>query len=186
MLIMFNKLHKCYISLNLKIFIFIYLTLHLTIKYIMRCKFRKKIGVISCNHHANIGNNLVKYAVYTFLSKYGFQPEIIGTNRKNFKLSFLKKYVNFRTVNDFSEIKQNEYDGLMVNSDQSWRKFDKDFYDIAFLKFAHNWDINKFTYAVSLGFNNWQFSENDEKIAKELLQHCTGISVREKNSFSLI
>ena len=95
-------------------------------------------------------------------------------------------YQFLRTVNKFSEIKKNDYRILIVNSDQSWRKWDKDFYDIAFLKFSKNWVINKFTYAVSLGFNKWKYSKKDENIAKELLKNFTGISVREKNSVKLI
>ena len=80
--------------------------------------------------------------MFIILSKYGFEPHIIGTNHKKYNISFLKKYVKTRTVNKFSEIKQNDYRILIVNSDQSWRKWDKDFYDIAFLKFSKNWVIN--------------------------------------------
>ena len=183
MIFNFIKLNKDYISLYIKFFLFVYLLFHLSIvKILVKNIQRKKIGVISCNHHANIGNNLVKYAIFIVLSNYGFKPQIIGTNYQKFKLSFLKKYVKFRTVNNFTEIRKNDYDILIVNSDQSLRKWDKDFYDIAFLKFAANWNINKFTYAVSLGFNTWQYSKNDDKIAKQLLRNFTGISVREKNS----
>ena len=74
----------------------------------------------------------------------------------------------------------------MVNSDQTWVKFDNNFYDYAFLKFAENWTIPKFIYGASLGFDKWLFSENDEKIAKNLLYNFSGISVREKGSIELI
>ena len=180
------KLNKNYNLKYFKFFIFIYFIFYLIILNRNLKKNNKRIGVISCNHHANIGNNLVKYAMFIILSKYGNKPEIIGTNRGKFKLSFLKKNVNFRIVNNFSEIKQKDYDILIVNSDQSWRKWNNDFYDIAFLKFAKFWNIKKFTYAVSLGFNKWKYSKEDEKIAKQLLKNFTGISVREKNSVTLI
>lgn len=170
-----------------KLFFFIYLILDLIIikKKNNNIK-KKKIGVISCNHHANIGNNLVKYSIYIKLSNYGFEPEIIATNYLNFSTSFLEKYIKVRTVNNFSEIKKNDYDMLIVNSDQTWRNWHKYFYDIAFLEFAKNWDINKFTYAVSLGFINWKYTKRDENVAKELLKNFTGISVREKHSVELI
>ena len=74
----------------------------------------------------------------------------------------------------------------MVNSDQTWRKWDSYFYDIAFLKFAESWKIPKFIYGTSLGFEDWKFNEEDEKIAKYLLKNFTGISVREKGSVYLI
>ena len=45
--------------------------------------YKKKIGVISCNHHSNIGNNLVKYSISIILSNFGFDPYIVGTNNRN-------------------------------------------------------------------------------------------------------
>ena len=88
---------------------------------------------------------------------------------------------------NFSEIKRNDYDILIVNSDQTWRKWDfKNFYDIAFLKFAKNWNKPKFVYAASIGVNKWQLNKEDEKVAKSLIKKFTGISVREKSSVKLI
>ena len=187
---MFNSIYifyKGHFYFNIKSVIFAFLVFHLTfINKLFKNYEKTKIGVISCNHHVNIGNNLVKYSMFIFLTKCGYEPQIIGSNYQNYNISFLKKYVNVRTINKFSEIKQNDYKILIVNSDQSWRKWDKDFYDIAFLKFAKNWNINKFTYAVSLGFNEWEFTKEDDNIAKELLKNFTGISVRENNSVKLI
>jgi len=74
----------------------------------------------------------------------------------------------------------------MVNSDQTWRKFDKHFYEYGFLKFAKNWNIPKFIYGASLGFNKWLLTKKDEIIARNLLKNFTGISVREKGSIELI
>ena len=45
----------------------------------------------------------------------------------------------------------------MVNSDQTWRKWDENFYNIAFLKFSEKWKIPKFIYGTSLGFEDWKF-----------------------------
>ena len=74
----------------------------------------------------------------------------------------------------------------MVNSDQTWRRWNDYFYDIAFLKFAEKFRIPKFVYGISLGFENWKFRKKDEEIAKYLLQNFTGISVREKSAIMLI
>lgn len=122
------------------------------------------------------------------LKEFGLVPYMIGTNSMNREISFLKKYTNCRIIkNNFSEIKENEYDILMVNSDQTWRKFNKDlFHDIAFLKFAKNWNVSKFFYGASLGNSEWKLSKEDEKIAKDLLPHFSDISVREKGSVDLV
>ena len=150
-------------------------------------KKKKKIGVIGLGHGFNIGNNLLKYAIFIKLSELGFIPYIIGTNYYNRKISFLKKNTNCVIIkNNFSEIQKNDYDILMVNSDQTWRKFDKYFYDIGFLKFAKNWNLPKFVYGASIGYNNWILTKKEKKLIKDLLKNFTGISVREKNSVKLV
>ena len=130
---------------------------------------------------AFIGNNLLKYAMHIILSKLGFDPYIIGMRFHNQNISFIKSVTNLRIIkNSFSEIKENDYDILMVNSDQTWRKWNKDykyFYDIAFLKFAEKWNKIKFVYGASLGRNVWQYNKSDEEIAKYLLKDFKSISV---------
>ena len=118
----------------------------------------------------------------------GYIPYIIGryNNNTNADLSFLKHNTNLRIVKNFKEINEDEYDILMVNSDQTWRKFLNPFYDNAFLCFAKNWKIIKFAYGVSLGYRDWKLNKIDEKIAKYCLQDFKGISVREKGSIELI
>ena len=135
----------------------------------------------------NIGNNLIKYAISIKLKELGFVPYIIGTHIKNLDITFLKKNTNCIIINQsFTEIKRNDYDILMINSDQTWRKFDKHFYDYGFLKFAKNWNIPKFVYGASIGYDYWKLTKKDENIVKLLLKNFTGISVREKGSIRLI
>ena len=163
------------------IFIFFFIFLNITIKK------KKRIGVISVRHEVNIGNNLLKYAIFIKLSELGFIPYIIGTHWNNYNISFINRTTNLIIIkNNFSEIKQNDYDILMVNSDQTWRRFDEHFYDYAFLNFTKNWKIKKFIYGASLGFDYWTLTPDDEKIAKYLLKNFNGISVREKDSIELI
>ena len=54
----------------------------------------------------------------------------------------------------------------MVNSDQTWRKFSKHFLDIGFFRFAQDWNIKKFVYGASLGFDYWSFSPKEVMIMK--------------------
>ena len=125
--------------------------------------------------------------MYIKLSELGFKPYIIGTLFNNFDISFLKNNTNCIIINNsFNEIKENEYDYLMVNSDQTWRRFDKNFYDYGFLRFAQNWTIPKFIYGASLGYSKWYFTEKDTIFMKNLLQNFTGVSVREKGSINLV
>lgn len=147
----------------------------------------RKIGVVGVRHEVNIGNNLLKYAISIKLKELGYKPFIIGTHWNNFNISFINETTNLVIIsNNFSEIKKDQFDILMVNSDQTWRKFDNNFYDYGFLKFAAKWNIRKFVYGASLGFDDWQLSLSDDQIAKNLLKNFTGISVREEGSIKLI
>ena len=124
--------------------------------------------------------------MFIILKKYGFESSIISTQLKYTNISFLKKYTNVRILKSFSEIRKEDYNLLIVNSDQTWRHWDKNFYDIALLKFAEKWNIPKFIYGTSIGLNKWAFSKTDEKLAKNLLKNFTGISVREPYLTKLI
>ena len=150
-------------------------------------KEKKKIGVISVRHEINIGNNLLKFAIFIKLKELGYIPYIIATHWNNLNISFINRTTNLIIIKkNFSEIKKNDYDYLMVNSDQTWRKFDEHFYDYAFLKFAKYWKKPKFIYGASLGFDKWKLNREDERIAKNLLKDFKSISVREQGSVDLI
>ena len=147
----------------------------------------KKIGVIGVRHEVNIGTNLLKYAISIKLKELGYIPYIIGTHWNNYNITFINQTTNLVIIhNNFNEIKENDYNILMVSSDQTWRKFDKHFYDYGFLKFAENWKIKKFVYGASLGYDDWKLSVEDDKIAKKLLKKFTGISIREEGSKKLV
>jgi hypothetical protein len=147
----------------------------------------KKVGIIGLRHEANVGNNLIKYAISIKLKELDFIPYIIGTHLQNYNITFLKENTNCIIIKEnFTEIKRNDYDILMVNSDQTWRRFDDHFYDYGFLKFAENWNITKFVYAASIGYDYWQLTQKDENVVKLLLKNFTGISIREKGSIGLI
>jgi hypothetical protein len=174
----FLKIYKLFI-LN------IFFLLLIIIKYKKRQKL--KIGVVGLRHEINVGNNLVKYSISILLKKLGFIPYIIGTHWHNFNISFLNRTTNLIVIQkNFTELKKDDFDILMVNSDQTWNKYGDHILNYGFLKFAKNWNIKKFVYAASLGYNSWPLSYNEEKIAKELLNNFTGISIREQNSVHLI
>lgn len=166
------------------LFIFIILNKYVYIKY----KTLQKIGIIGLPHSQNVGNNLLKFAMFIKLSELGYSPYMVGERLKNHNISFLLNSVQIRLIKNFSEINENEFDILIVSSDQTWNAEYKKYllYNIAFLKFAENWNMKKFIYGASLVFDKWKFTKEDEKTAKRLLKNFTGISVREKSSIKLI
>ena len=170
------------------IIVFLFNFIFFILIFILNFKNSKKIGIVGVRHEANIGNNLLKYAMSIKLSELGYIPYIIGTVWDKYNnIEFINSTTNLIIIrNDFSEIKMNDYDFLIVNSDQTWKKFDKNFYDYGFLRFAENWTTPRFIYGASLGIDYWPFSKNVDNLAKKYLKKFRGISVREKESINLI
>jgi len=130
---------------------------------------------------------ILKYAMATKLKQIGFDPYIIGVASGKINISFLSQFINIRITKNFSDIKPHEYDILMVNSDQTWRIWNKKYYlHIGFLKFAQNWNIKKFVYGASIGNNNAYIPSNILKEAKLLIKNFSGFSVRENGTIPLI
>ena len=148
---------------------------------------KKRIGVVGEHHSQNIGNNLLKYAIFVKLKEFGFEPDLIGYLIPGNNISFLNKTTKIRLIeNSYKEIKRNDYDLLMVSSDQVWRKGNYFYLDIGFLKFSHNWNIKKFIYGASMGLDFWAFERKEDRILKHLLKEFTGVSVREEGTMRLI
>lgn len=150
-------------------------------------KHTKRIGVINLFHLQNVGNILVKFALFKKLKELGLDPVIICQNRyENVNISFISRTTVLKHIDYFSQLKESEYDYLIVNSDQTWAYFDKIFFfDIAFLRFAENWTIPKFIYAASIGTDIWFYSKEEDKLASRFLKNFTGISFREKGTVKL-
>ena len=141
---------------------------------------KKRIGIIGLKHHKNVGNILLKFAIYKQLKELGVEPYIIGKHKLTHDIRFLNKTTHPRIIKNYNEIKENDYDILMVNSDQTWHK--SHIYQIGLLNFSKNWKVPKFIYGASNGVDYWPFSKETDKIAKFLLKNFTGISFREMST----
>lgn len=141
--------------------------------YLIKYVKKKRIGIVGLINHNNIGNNLVKYSIFIKLKEYGFKPVIIGTTKKTDNIDFLKKNVVLKEINkSFFELKEKDYDIIMVNSDQTWNNYDNNYFlDYGFLRFAKSWKIPKFVYGASLGLDFWNYTKEFDVIAKNLLTY---------------
>jgi hypothetical protein len=121
------------------------------------------------------------------LKELGFDPQIIGYLIPENNISELNKTINIRIIKkSYREINRNDYDILMVNSDQVWRHGNLFCFDIGFLNFSLNWNITKFIYGASLGSEIWKYKRNENIILKKLLKEFKGVSVREKGTIKLV
>ena len=98
---------------------------------------------------------------------------------------FIKRYIKRRIVNDFSELKESDFDAIVVGSDQIWRP--RYFLNIghAYLDFTEGWDIRRMAYAASFGTDEWEYTREETEECASLLKMFDAVSVRERSGIDL-
>lgn len=149
---------------------------------------KRNIGIIGYTNDNNIGNQLLKYSMDVLLKRFGFNSTLISIKtKKNIHINFLKKYLNIKEIKNFyTDIKKNDYDFIIVDSDQVWSYCFKYILEVGFLSFAKNWDIKKIVYGASLGYEHWNVSRKIINSAQKLIKQFSGVSVREEQSIETI
>lgn len=104
---------------------------------------------------------------------------------------FRKKYVHERIINSLQEIKEDDYECIVVGSDQVWRpKYFKEQWQTgmedAYLAFTKGWKIKRIAYAVSFGVDTWEYTQNETTRCRECIKMFDAISVREDSGISLL
>lgn len=95
---------------------------------------------------------------------------------------FIFEHINIRKCKSLSRLRKNEFDAIVVGSDQVWRpSYFCCWGDVtnSFLKFAKDWSIRRISYAASFGTDKWEYSENETFAAKKLIKMFDAVSVRE-------
>lgn len=98
---------------------------------------------------------------------------------------FVDKYINRKVVPCLYSIRQGDYDGFVVGSDQIWREHHFRPIENAFLDFAENWPVKRVSYAASFGTDAWEYSDEQTYNCLSLIQKFDGVSVREKSAVNL-
>ena len=100
---------------------------------------------------------------------------------------FIKKYIHLVEYDDFSDIKESEYDAIIVGSDQVWRPryFGIKQIGNAYLKFAEGWNIKRIAYAASFGTDEWEYTAKQTSGCGRLLRMFDAVSVREDSGVRL-
>lgn len=114
------------------------------------------------------------------LGVINFQPtsKILAQNTQ----LFIEKHINYIS---FKNPCNQDYDALIVGSDQVWRPMYADL-DKTFLAFAKKWNkIIRIAYAASFGTDVWEYTADETKYASELAAMFDAISVRESSGVTL-
>lgn len=125
----------------------------------------KRKAPVNLEKHLNylIKNNL------DFINSHISQSEYINTT------SNLKKH-----------FKENNYDAVIVGSDQTWRpKYSPNIYNFYLEFIKNNRNVKKIAYATSFGVDQWEYSKKETRKCARLAQLFDTISVREESGVVL-
>lgn len=150
-------------EINLPLYkLFIRYLFRLCKKYILR---RKKVEIFWEKHHNEYIKEQQTYAKYTN--------------------QFVKKQLPTLFYQSFADIKETDFDAIIVGSDQIWRKKYVPVIETSFLNFSKDWNIRRISYAPSFGTDQWEYSDTETKNCRRLLSNFDFVSVREKEGINL-
>lgn len=94
--------------------------------------------------------------------------------------SFVKNNIPRMIVDKFDELKKENFDCVVVGSDQIWRPIYYRQIADAYLKFTEGWDVKRMAYAPSFGTDDWEYSEEQMRVCAKLLKQFDAVSLRER------
>lgn len=99
---------------------------------------------------------------------------------------FVRKHIRMKVVDDYRQIRETDFDAIVVGSDQIWRPLYVKHIESAFLDFAKDWNnIKRVAYAASFGTDNWEYSRNQNERCRKLVKLFNAVSVREASGVKL-
>ncbi|WP_071149809.1 polysaccharide pyruvyl transferase family protein [Bacteroides ndongoniae] len=99
--------------------------------------------------------------------------------------SFIKQYIIVDEFDSFEQIKKNQYDIIIVGSDQIWRPLYVKDIENTYLNFAVGWNIKRIAYGASFGVSDWEYTLEQTLVCKKLLREFDAVSVRELSGVKL-
>ena len=106
------------------------------------------------------------------------------TVRRNTQ-KFINKHIHRKEIKNYSELDANDYDAIVVGSDQVWRPKYFGAIENAFLAFTKKWDIKRIAYAPSFGVDTWEYDNKQTENCKALVKKFDAVSVREQSGVDL-
>lgn len=100
--------------------------------------------------------------------------------------TFMNKYLKRLVVESPSELKETDFDAIVVGSDQIWRPKYYEHIENAFLYFAKDWkSLKRIAYAASFGTDEWEYPDEATSKCKECIDKFDAVSVREQSGIKL-
>lgn len=98
---------------------------------------------------------------------------------------FVDQYIHKFNVDNYSQLTSNDFDAIVVGSDQIWRPKYYDKIEDSFLSFAHSWKIKRIAYAASFGTEEWEYTPEQTQSCARLANIFDLITVREHSGVKL-
>lgn len=102
---------------------------------------------------------------------------------------FVDTHINTHQIKQISDIKETDFDAIVVGSDQIWRpkyyRLHYKYIEDVFLSFAAKWYIKRIAYAPSFGTDEWEYCQVETQKCRNLLQKFDAVSVREQSGVAL-
>lgn len=92
---------------------------------------------------------------------------------------FVQKYISPRVVRSYRELRDGEYELIVVGSDQVWRPRYFGRIEDAYLDFTRGWNVRRASYAASFGTDELEYDEEKVGRCARLLAGFDAVSVRE-------
>ncbi len=106
--------------------------------------------------------------------RVNIEQPIISSNT----YQFVDRYIKISNI-PLNKIQENNFDALIVGSDQIWRPdYCENIYD-SFFDFANKWNVKRIAYAPSFGKDTWDYSDEQSRRCNDLIKLFDAVSVRE-------
>ena len=98
---------------------------------------------------------------------------------------FIRQYIHTLNVDNYTDLREEDFDAIVVGSDQVWRPKYFGKIEDAYLQFAKGWNIKRIAYAASFGTDEWEYTGRQTSICKNLIKNFSAVSVREDSGIDL-
>ena len=121
--------------------------------------------------------------------EHQYESGMAKYDRAMYTMPFINTYIKRKQIYSYIELNQDDYEALIVGSDQIWRPryirdANADIRD-SYLQFAKGWDVKRIAYAASFGTNECEYTPSELKDCGELLEKFDAVSVREESGIQL-
>ena len=98
---------------------------------------------------------------------------------------FIRQYIHTLNVDNYTDLREEDFDAIVVGSDQVWRPKYFGKIEDAYLQFAKGWNIKRIAYAASFGTDEWEYSLLQTRCCRSLAKKFDAVSVREDSGVDL-